>query len=307
MTLKVGMIAARSKPEAIALANEIIPWLERSACAVVPEPDLMRGASADILITLGGDGLIMRMAHALPGLPILGINVGKIGFLARIERSDWEEALSDVVAGRFRIQEGPTLQARLIRGSREPIDAWAINDVVIRSEMQMVDVELYVDQQFVNTYPGDGMIVATPQGSTAYCMAAGGPVLVPGVRGFAVTPICAHSPIRTTLVTPEEALIELIMVNDHPCILILDGSPLLTMEQGDLVQVTRGPHQFRLLVLQNMSFYRAFRSKFNFLIRPNAVPTRGADGNGAGLAESGAHGEDSAGARETGTGPRAAR
>lgn len=281
MVLRFGLIAARSKPEAHELALEIIPWLEQQGCAIIPESALMAGAESDVLVTIGGDGLIMRMAHALPGIPILGINVGKIGFLARIERSDWQAALTEVVRGRFHVQEGPTLRARLVRGDDVQVDAWAINDVVIRSEMQMVDVELYVDQQFVNTYPGDGMIVATPQGSTAYCMAAGGPVLVAGVHGFAITPICAHSPIRTTLVAPEEALIEVVMANNHASSLILDGSPLVTLQQSDVVEVTRGPHRFRLVVLEGMNFYQAFRSKFNFMIRPNAVPTRARAGSKA--------------------------
>jgi NAD+ kinase len=105
-------------------------------------------------------------------------------------------------------------------------------------------------------------------------MAAGGPVLGAGVRGFAVTPICAHSPIRTTLVVPEEALIELVMASDRRANLILDGAPGMSLRQGDLVQVRRGEHQFRLVVLRGMNFYSAFRTKFNFMIRPDAVPTR---------------------------------
>lgn len=274
MVSQVGLIAARSKPEAIELAAEIETWLRDRGCQAITERDLLEGAPAEVLVTIGGDGLIMRMAHAIPGVPILGINVGKVGFLARIERSDWEAALEEVVHDRFHHQEGPTLQAKLIRDEGVELEAWAINDVVIRSDMHMVEVELYVDEQFVNTYPGDGMIVATPQGSTAYCMAAGGPVLVAGVQGFAVTPICAHSPIRTTLVAPEEGLIELVMANDHDASLILDGSPLVRLRERDLIQVTRGPHRFRLVVLQGMNFYQAFRSKFNFLIRPNTVPSR---------------------------------
>src|SRR6185437_4296167 len=172
------------------------------------------------------------------------------------------------------IQDGPTLNATLLRDGVPVNTSLAINDVVIRSRMQMVDVELYIDQQFVNTYPGDGMIVATPQGSTAYCMAAGGPVLDFGVRGFAVTPICAHSPIRTTLVVREDALFELVMANDHEADLIIDGMPTTDLRHGDLVRVRKGEQNFHLVVLGGMNFYEAFRSKFNFRIRPNAIPTR---------------------------------
>ncbi|HEU5422469.1 MAG TPA: NAD(+)/NADH kinase [Nitrolancea sp.] len=276
MGLRIGVIPARSKPEAAELAEELMPWLQAAGCAVVSEDALLRGDSADLLLTIGGDGLIMRLAHNVPDVPILGINLGKVGFLARIERSAWRPALSEVVEGRYRVEESPTLSASLIRGSKVDERGWAINDVVIRAAMQMVDVELYLDGQFVNTYPGDGMIVSTPQGSTAYCMAAGGPVLGAGVRGFAIVPICAHSPIRTTLVAPEDALIELVLASEKAADLILDGVPAISLRDGDLVQVRRGTHRFRLVILPGMNFYQAFRSKFNFMIRPDAIPSRAA-------------------------------
>jgi NAD+ kinase len=274
MSLRIGLIIARSKHEAFGIAGDVEAWLKAAGVTVVSEAEMLAGTSADVLVTLGGDGLIMRMAHVFPGVPILGINVGKVGFLARIERDDWQRALGELVAQRYRIQDGPTLNATLTRDGVPVNTSLAINDVVIRSRMQMVDVELYIDQQFVNTYPGDGMIVATPQGSTAYCMAAGGPVLDAGVRGFAVTPICAHSPIRTTLVVPEDATLELVIANDHQADLILDGTPVTDLQQGDLVQVQKGQQSFHLVVLSGMNFYEAFRSKFNFRIRPNAIPTR---------------------------------
>ena len=274
MSLRIGLIIARDKHEASDIAEDVDRWLRAAGAAVISERELNAGAVADILITLGGDGLIMRMAHVFPGIPILGINVGKVGFLARIEREDWQQALQDIVERRYRIQESPTLTATLNRDTDGVESFWAINDVVVRSGLQMIDVELYIDQQFVNTYPGDGMIVATPQGSTAYCMAAGGPVLDSGVRGFAVTPICAHSPIRTTLVVPEEANLELVMASDRAANLILDGTPVEFLKQGDVVQVRNGEHRFHLVVLEGMNFYQAFRSKFNFMIRPNAIPTR---------------------------------
>jgi NAD+ kinase len=139
----------------------------------------------------------------------------------------------------------------------------------------MIDVELYVDRRYVNTYPGDGMIVASPQGSTAYCMAAGGPILTAGVRGFALTPISAHSPIRATLVVPEESTIELVLTNDHPAELIIDGQPVEHLRKSDVVSIMCGRERFRLIVAEGMNFYEAFRSKFNYLIRPDAVPSLG--------------------------------
>jgi NAD+ kinase len=218
---------------------------------------------------------MMRMAHTFPRIPLVGVNFGRVGFLAMVERAGWEELFEQLLAEEFVVSEGPTLSASICRAGSTADAGWAINGLVVRAEMQMIDVELYVDGKYVNIYPGDGMIVASPQGSTAYCMAAGGPILAAGVRGFAVTPISAHSPIRATLVVPEESAIELVLANDHDAALIIDGNSVADLRAGDLVRVERGKHRFRLIVTGEMNFYEAFRSKFNYLIRPDAIPSLG--------------------------------
>lgn len=137
----------------------------------------------------------------------------------------------------------------------------------------MIDLEVYIDGRYVNTYPGDGMIVSTPHGSTAYCMAAGGPILTAGVHGFAIVPISCHSPIRTPLVVSEDDTIELLVANDRDATLILDGRETAPLQRGDVVRIARGKHLFRLVTFGTTNFYEAFRTKFNFQIRPNAVPS----------------------------------
>jgi NAD+ kinase len=273
---RIGLVAARSKEEAWELAGEVDAWLTERGCIVVPEAALEadRGVSADAIVVLGGDGLMMRAANHFPDRPLLGINFGKVGFLAVIERRDWQRALTELLDGRFTVQDGSTLAASLTRAERTVDHGWAINDVVVRSGLRMIDVELYIDGHYVNMYPGDGMIVATPHGSTAYGMAAGGPILTAGVRGFALVPISCHSPIRTPLVVAEETQIELVIADDDEAQLILDGRVVESLVKGDLVTVRRGPHRFRLINLGWTSFYDAFRTKFNFQIRPDAVPTR---------------------------------
>jgi NAD+ kinase len=273
---RFGLVAAFSKPEAASLAQEIARWLIDRGCEVISEERLSESASehVDAVIVLGGDGLMMRAANAYPDTPLLGINFGKVGFLALVERRDWPEALEAVVRGDYDIQESATLAASLVRSDVDHDKGWAINDVVVRSEARMIDVELYVDGNYVNTYPGDGMIVATPRGSTAYCMAAGGPILTAGVRGYALVPISCHSPIRTPLVVSESAVIEMLIANRHDASLFLDGRPTSSLAYGDVIKVRRGIHTFRLISLGNTNFYEAFRTKFNFQIRPDAVPTR---------------------------------
>lgn len=272
----IGVIAAQSKDEAAALARDVDVWLSARGCVVVHEADLVpeRLSQIDAIVVLGGDGLMMRSANAYPDVPLLGINFGKVGFLAMVERRDWQAALESLLAGQFTIEEGATLEG-LIERDGEGIDqGWAINDIVIRSGVRMIDVEVYIDGHYVNIYPGDGMIMATPRGSTAYCMAAGGPILTAGVRGFAIVPISCHSPIRTPFVVAESTRIELLLGSRHEASLILDGRQTAELRFGDVVLVRRGVHSFRLVSFSTTNFYEAFRSKFNFRIRPDAVPSR---------------------------------
>ena len=276
---RVGIIAARSKAEARELGVHVADWLVERGVEPVVEEELLAGGAADAVVVLGGDGLMMRAANMLPDMPLLGINFGKVGFLALVEQADWQRALEALLGGAYRIQDGATLEAVVVRGSEQIEQGWAINDVVVRGGTRMVDIEVYIDGHYVNTFPGDGMIASTPHGSTAYCMAAGGPILTAGVRGFAVLPISCHSPIRMPFVVPEEALIELILANDRDATLILDGRETGALRLGDVVDVRRGKHLFRLVTLDSTNFYEAFRTKFNYKIRPDAVPSRPAAGD----------------------------
>jgi NAD+ kinase len=273
---RIGLVAALSKEEAGSLAVEVAAWLNERGRTVIQEEDLLldQGRSADAIVVLGGDGLMMRAANTYPDVPLLGINFGKVGFLALVERRDWQPALDALITGRYSIQEGATLQATVLRKGAQLDLGWAINDVVVRAGARMVDIELYIDNKYVNTYPGDGMIVSTPHGSTAYCMAAGGPILTAGVQGFALVPINCHSPIRTPLIVSEQAVIEMVLANDREASLILDGRENVVLEYMDVVQVRMGEHQLRLVNLTNTNFYEAFRTKFNFRIRPDARPSR---------------------------------
>ena len=276
MTKSIGIIAAYSKPEAADLAVRIREHVQSKGCAVVPEHELAQAPRPDLraIIVLGGDGLMMRAASMYPDVPLFGINFGKVGFLAMVEQRDWLIAVNALVAGLYNVQDAATLAATVHRGSGSLNQGWAINDVVIRGGVRMIDIEVYIDGHYVNTYPGDGMIISTPRGSTAYCMAAGGPILTAGVQGFAIVPISCHSPIRTPFIVAESALIELVVATKHDSSLILDGRQTAELQEADVVRIQRGVHQFRLVTLDSMDFYEAFRTKFNFKIRPDAVPSR---------------------------------
>lgn len=275
-TRTFGLVVALSKPEAATLAADVNALLGEHGCEVLDETALDAGGykSVEAVVVLGGDGLMMRIANRYPSVALLGINFGKVGFLAAVERRDWRDAIGVLIAGEYNIEDGATLAASLVRQGEEIDYGWAINDVVIRSGGRMIDVEIYLDGRYVNTYPGDGMIVSTPRGSTAYGMAAGGPILTPAVHGFAIVPISCHSPIRTPLVVAEETSIELLVASEHEAWLTLDGRALVELEKGDVIHIRRGDERFRLVMLPGTNFLEAFRTKFNFQIRPDAVPTR---------------------------------
>jgi len=272
----LGLVAALSKPEAHQLAEEIRLRVAELGLTLVEEEELSPKAvkQVDAILVLGGDGLMMRAAKAYPNAPLLGINFGKVGFLAKVERDNWHEALDAVVSGHYTIEESSTLNASIQSPKGTEDHGWAINDVVIRSGVRMVDIELYVDGYYVNTFPGDGLIVSTSRGSTAYCMAAGGPILTAGVKGFAIVPISCHSPIRTPMVVAESARIDLLFTSRYDASLILDGRVVADLAPDDVVRVRRGENLCRLISVGESDFYAAFRTKFNFRIRPDLEPTR---------------------------------
>lgn len=276
MSKRYGIVAAFSKAEARSLGNEISTWLIANGHEVANEEELNAYGpdGIDAVIVLGGDGLMMRAANVYPDIPLLGINFGKVGFLALVEQQDWRTAVELLTAEKYSLETSSTLQAVLLRNGERRDQGWAINDVVIRGGNRMLDIEVYIDRHFVNTYPGDGMIVSTARGSTAYCMAAGGPILTAGVRGYAIVPISCHSPIRTPMVVSENVEIDLVNTNDHEGALILDGRTMMELQKGDIVQIYRGAHTFQLVTFGTTNFYDAIREKFNFQIRPDAVPTQ---------------------------------
>ena len=275
-TRMVGFVVAESKHNAAGLAGDVQAFLREHRYEILDEDTLNLGQFGllDAIIVLGGDGLMMRCANRYPNIPILGINFGKVGFLASVEQRDWRVAMEAFIAGEFQVQDGATLAASLLRDGKVSDEGWAINDVVIRSGNRMVEVEVYVDGHYVNTYPGDGMIISTAHGSTAYCMAAGGPILTGGVRGFTIVPISCHSPMRTPIVVAEQTEIELLLTNQHGAQLIIDGRPTTPLQQNDVVHVQLGRNMFRLIVFETQSFFEAMRTKFNYQIRPDATPTR---------------------------------
>jgi NAD+ kinase len=232
-------------------------------------------SQADLQIVLGGDGMVVRAARANCDVPVLGIDFGQLGFLAHVPPSRWEARLRQVLAGKFDVRIDATIRVALERDDQPLADLWAVQDVVFHAFVvpgngqQMTTLELYVDNKFVNPLPADGLIVATSPGSSAYNLAAGGPVLAPGSQTFAITPICAHTPMRASFSVAESTPITLVQLGRFPISVCVDGQETFDeFSPHDVARIRADPRRFRLVTFADASFYSRFRQRFNYRIRP---------------------------------------
>ena len=196
----------------------------------------------DLLITLGGDGTIVRAVRAVAsfGVPVLGVNLGRLGFLAEVEPSRMEEAIPALLAGDYAVEERMMLHAELRRQAQVPWEGEAINDVVMARGLasRTVRVSVEVDGHHVMSPTADGVIVSTPTGTTAYCLAAGGPIVAPDLNCITITPIAAHLGIAHALTIPAHRSLCLRLVQGEGAMLTVDGQLDVPLEQGDEVHST---------------------------------------------------------------------
>ncbi len=253
----------------MALAASMRSWLQ-SRDAYVPDP-----SEAQVQVVLGGDGMVVRAARAACDVPVLGVDFGQLGFLAHVPPARWEPRLRQVLAGRYQVREDPTLHVLLERGSKTLSTLWAVQDLVFhayvvpRQGQQMALLEVYVDGKYFNLIPGDGLIVATGPGSSAYNLSAGGPVLAPGGALLAITPICSHTPIKGSFAVPEGTSISVVQNGRFPINVCVDGQQTFDeFSPGDVAHIRADPRRFRLVSFKDLSFYDRFRQRFNYRIRP---------------------------------------
>lgn len=268
MRRRLSVLADPRKDEAQELATRMREWLrERSALCEDP-------SEADVQVVLGGDGTVVRAARANCGVPVLGVDFGQFGFLAHVPPRHWEARLAQVLEGRYEVRADATLDVKILRGNSMVAQLWAVQDVVFHAYVvpgngqQMAMLDLYVDGKYLNPIPGDGLIVATGPGSSAYNLAAGGAVLTPGSAAFTITPICAHSPMRQSFNVPTSTPIVVVQGGRFPVNVCVDGQETFdTFSNGDVAHVRADPRCFNLVTFKDVSFYDRFRQRFNYRIR----------------------------------------
>ena len=257
--------AARAFAERLAERGvAVLPDLE--AARFLGTPGQSRGALAsqvELVVVLGGDGTLLAVAREIGSapVPILGVNLGQLGFLAEVAPEEQQGALDHVLGGRFETVPRMRLDVRAERADATIVHALALNDGVIKGTdlSRMIDLEAHTDGARVGTYHGDGLIVSTPTGSTAYNLSAGGPILMPGSRVYVVTPICPHTLTQRPLVLPETAQLEIeVRPRDGGAQLTVDGQVGTRLESGDRVRITASEHPAHFVV-------SPFRSRFDVL------------------------------------------
>jgi NAD+ kinase len=278
---RVGFILKPDKTEAGALLEELCRWLrERGHVPVVttedqvaPEgaeivPDEQLGSSVDLAVVLGGDGTMLRAARLVADhkRPVLGINLGQLGFLTGWPANESMTALDAALSGRLRRENRMRIAVKFSRQGNEPVLRYALNDAVLHqgAMARLIGIDAFVDDQFVASYRADGLIVATPTGSTAYNMAAGGPIVVPGHDAMTMTPICAHALTNRPLVIQESATIRLQLGADvRGVILTVDAQWAHSFLPGDTVEMTAASTPL-ILFASPKNFFDIMRDKLHW-------------------------------------------
>lgn len=250
---RIGILHHPRLPEARQLAGDIAAWLDERGVecelhsALNSTADMPALDSQDLILTLGGDGTILRAAQhsARAGVPLLGINLGRVGFLTEFAPQAWQEHLPAVLAGQFWIERRLMLHATARRGEQTLGEFEALNDVVVgrgaRARVLHIDAHIYGAP--LTTYAADGVIVATPTGSTAYALSAGGPILAPESKNILLTPLAPHLSLDRTLVLPADAPVDFTVHTYHDAQLIVDGYFNLPLHEADQVFITISPYQ----------------------------------------------------------------
>ena len=275
---KIGIIAKGNKPEAIQVVKELVGWLkdrkvesfvDAAIAKAVSHPALdkqdMPGA-VEMVVVLGGDGTLLAAARALQKkqVPILGVNLGGLGFLTEITLAELYPMLEAILRGEYKTDERMLLEARVWRKEKVVDTFQVLNDVVINKGAlaRIIELETSVDQAYLTTFRSDGLVISTPTGSTGYSLSAGGPIVYPSLQSIIITPICPHTMTNRPIIVPKEATINVTLCSaDQEVFLTLDGQVGFKMELRDRVEIKKGEGFVKLIKSPSRSYFEVLRQK----------------------------------------------
>ena len=280
---KVAAIISRpDRPEVARTFPELLEWFHAHGYKVIVDPETakysngqeevlrsqMSARPLDLVVVLGGDGTLLSAARATAATdaPLVGVNLGSLGFLTDVPLGSLFSMLDSIAQGRAAVEQRSLMQCDLLRGEAVLGSYMVFNDAVVNKTAlaRLNNYDLFVDKVFVSSYRADGMIVATPTGSTAYSLSAGGPVVMPTVSAFVITPVAPHSLTHRPLVVPDSAVVEILLRSvEEVAYLSLDGQPGLDLRDGDRVRCRRSEHSISLY-RTDTDFFHVLRTKLKW-------------------------------------------
>lgn len=285
---RIGIVVKPHQPEALKTICDVVQWLAERGITVVGGPEIEReriehetgcavgqltheelAATVDLMLVLGGDGTMIATARMLGDheVPVLGVNYGGLGYLAEFRIEELYTALESILNGNYRLDRRVMLSAELLRGSEIITRMRVLNDVVINKSAlaRIIEIEVYLNQQFVNSFRADGLIVSTPTGSTAYNLSAGGPVIYPSMNAIVITPICPFTLSNRPLVVPDDSIIELRLKTEREdVVLTLDGQVGIPLQVDDRVVIRKSHTTFNLVQPMNRNYFDVLRDKLRW-------------------------------------------
>ena len=285
---RIGVVLKPHQPDALKTMCELTIWLAQRGISLIGGPEIEReriehqtgcavdqvesekiAANADLVLVLGGDGTMIATARLMgeAEVPVLGINYGGLGYLAEFRIEELYEALESILAGNYRLDKRVMLAVDLLRGDETITSNRVLNDVVINKSAlaRIIEIEAYLNQQFVNSFRADGLIVSTPTGSTAYNLSAGGPVIFPSMNAVVITPICPFTLSNRPIVVPDDAAVELrLKTNQEDVTLTLDGQVGFSLKVEDRVMIHKSETTFNLVQPTNRNYFDVLRDKLRW-------------------------------------------
>jgi len=279
---RIGIYAKRNHPAAVKVAGELSVWLQERGIEVFLEKPLAEAmgvgpsylgstlpAMVELIVVLGGDGTLISVARQVGPLriPILGVNLGSLGFLTEVTLDELYPTLERVLQGDFAVSERMMLKAVVRRGEQEIGHYRVLNDVVINKGAlaRIIDMEAWVDDNYLTTFKADGLIIATPTGSTAYNLAAGGPIIYPGLHCLVISPICPHMLTNRPIIVSDDAVIRVeVKFQDEDVVFTADGQVGMPLKGGDVVEVQRSKSLTRLIKSPSKDYFKVLRAKLKW-------------------------------------------
>ncbi len=285
---RIGVVVKPHQPDALETLCRLTTWLSERGIKIVGVPEIEReriehqtgcvvevvsddeiATKVDLMLVLGGDGTMIATARMVGDaeVPVIGVNYGGLGYLSEFPLEELFPALDAILAGQYQVQQRFMLSVELWRGEELVTRNRVLNDVVVNKSAlaRIIEIEAYLNQQFVNLFRADGLIVATPTGSTAYNLSAGGPIIFPSMSAVVITPICPFTLSNRPIVVPDDSMIEVRLVTKNEEVaLTLDGQVGFPLQAGDRAVIRKSKTSFNLVQPPNRNYFDVLRNKLKW-------------------------------------------